>query len=131
MGGYIALLILQKILKLTPTGPVVEYLEFIEAASLVLCSLATFLWMAIGSLSRTTESEILAQRVIATICLVSAALLFSLHYSGGEIWGSTKIARPFAVIAVMMALASVMNIKGKDVQGEANPHKIMKKVNDE
>jgi len=105
VGGYIALLILQKILKLTPTGTVVEYLEFIEAASLVLCSLATFLWMAIGSLSRTTESEILAQRVIATICLVSAALLFSLHYSGGEIWGSTKIARPFAVIAVMMAFA--------------------------
>jgi hypothetical protein len=128
---YIALLILQKILKLAPIGSVVGYLEFIEAASLVLCSLATFLWMAIGSLSRTTEGEILAQRVIATICLASAALLFSLHYSGGEIWGSEKIARPFAVIAAMMALASVMNIKGKDVQGEANPHKIMKKVEEE
>jgi len=113
------------------TGMVVEYLEFIEAASLVLCSLATFLWMAIGALSRTTESEILAQRVIAGICLTSAALLFSLHYSGGEIWGSEKIARPFAVIAVMMALASVMNIKGKDVQGEANPHKIMKAKEEE
>ncbi|MAB35798.1 MAG: hypothetical protein CL975_00540 [Euryarchaeota archaeon] len=130
MGGYIGLLILQKILKLNPPGWFVGYLELIEAASLVLCSSATFLWMAIGSLSRTTKSEILAQRVIATICLASAALLFSLHYSGGEIWGSTKIARPFAVIAVMMALASVMNIKGKDVQGEANPHKIMKKVDD-
>ena len=107
------------------------YLEFMEGASLGLCSLATFLWMAIGSLSRTTESEVLAQRVIAAICLTSAVLLFSLHYSGGEIWGSSKIARPFAVIAVMMALASVMNIKGKDVQGEANPHKIMKKNNDQ
>lgn len=128
--GYIGLLILQKILKLNPPGWFVGYLELIEAASLVLCSSATFLWMAIGSLSRTTESEILAQRVIAAICLASAALLFSLHYSGGEIWGSKKIARPFAVIAVMMALASVMNIKGKDVQGEANPHKIMKKVED-
>jgi len=109
----------------------VGYLEFIEAASLGLCSLATFLWMAIGSLSRTTESEIMAQRVIATICLTSAALLFSLHYSGGEIWGSKKIARPFAVIAAMMALASVMNIKGKDVRGEANPHSIMKSQNEE
>lgn len=87
--------------------------------------------MAIGSLSRTTESEVLAQRVIAAICLSSAVLLFSLHYSGGEIWGSSKIARPFAVIAIMMALASVMNIKGKDVQGEVNPHKIMKKNNDQ
>lgn len=116
----------QKILKLSLTGLDVEYLEFIESASLGLCSLATILWMAIGSLSRTTEREIMTQRIIAAICLASAALLFSLHYFGGEIWGSKKIARPFGVIAVMMALASVMNIKGKDVQGEANPHKITK-----
>ena len=108
-----------------------EYLELIEAASLSLCGLATFLWMAIGSLSKTTGSEILAQRLISVICLSSAALLFALHYSGGEIWGSKNIARPFAVIAVTMAVASVMNIKGKDVQGEANPHNIMKARRDE
>ncbi len=131
VGRYIWLFINEKILKLPPPGLNVEYLEFIEAAALGLCSLATFLWMAIGSLSRTTESEIMAQRVIAAICLTSAALLFSLHYSGGEIWGSKKIARPFAVIAAMMALASVLNIKGKDVQGEANPHKIMKSRKEE
>jgi len=125
------LLIYDKLLKLPPIGLFMGYLEIIEAASLVLCSLATFLWMAIGSLSKTTESEILAQRIIAVICLTSALLLFSLHYSGGEIWGSNKIARPFAVIAVMMAGASVMNIKGKDVQGEANPHSIMKRLKDE
>ena len=125
------MLIYDKLLKLPPVGLFMGYLEIIEAASLVLCSLATFLWMAIGSLSKTTESEILAQRIIAVICLTSAVLLFSLHYSGGEIWGSNKIARPFAVIAVMMAGASVMNIKGKDVQGEANPHSIMKRLKDE
>ncbi len=125
------MLIYDKLLKLPPVGLFMGYLEIIEAASLVLCSLATFLWMAIGSLSKTTESEILAQRIIAAICLTSALLLFSLHYSGGDIWGSNKIARPFAVIAVMMAGASVMNIKGKDVQGEANPHSIMKRLKDE
>ena len=108
-----------------------SYLEIIEAASLGLCGLATFLWMAIGSLSKTTKSEVFAQRVIAGICLTSAILLFSLHYSGGEIWGSKNIARPFAVISIMMAVASVMNIKGKDVQGEANPHSIMKKIREE
>ena len=107
-----------------------DYLGFMESTSLGLCSLATFLWMAIGSLSKTTRSEIFAQRVIAGMCLTSAALLFFLHYSGGEIWGSDKIARPFAVTAVMMAISSVMNIKGKDVQGETNPHTIMKKVKD-
>jgi len=104
----------------------VDYLALTESASLGMCSLAVLLWMAIGSLSRTPESEILAQRVIAGICLASAALLFFLHYSGGEIWGSKNIARPFAVIAVIVALSSMMNIKGKDIQGESNPHKIMK-----
>tara|TARA_B100000929_G_scaffold241847_1_gene199205 strand:- start:1785 stop:1901 length:117 start_codon:yes stop_codon:yes gene_type:complete len=31
-----------------------------------------------------------------------------------------------AVIAVIVALAGMLNIKGKEVQGEANPHKIAK-----
>ena len=68
----------------------------------------------------------MAQRVIALICLVSAVLLFSLHYMGGELWGSRNMARPMAVIAVIVAISAVMNIKGKDVQGETNPHKIAK-----
>ena len=68
----------------------------------------------------------MAQRAIAMICLVSAVLLFVLHYMGGELWGSRNMARPMAVIAVIVAISAVMNIKGKDVQGEANPHKIAK-----
>lgn len=120
------MLIKHNILKPNSLGSGVDYLALTESASLGMCSLAVLLWMAIGSLSRTPESEILAQRVIAGICLASAALLFFLHYSGGEIWGSKNIARPFAVIAVIVALSSMMNIKGKDIQGESNPHKIMK-----
>ena len=45
--------------------------------------------------------------------------------------GIEEHCRPFAVIAVTMAVASVMNIKGKDVQGESNPHNIMKGRRDE
>ena len=102
------------------------YVEILESLALGLCGIATILWMSIGTLSRTRGSEIMAQRVIAGMCLISAVMLFALHGYGGELWGSRNIARPFAVIAVIVALASVMNIKGKDVQGEANPHKIMK-----
>ena len=112
--------------KSNSTGWVMDYLELTETASFVMCGLAVFLWMSIGSLSRTQRSELMAQRVIAGICLTSAGLLFVLHYSGGEIWGSDNIARPFGVIAIIVALSSMMNIKGKDVQGEANPHQIMK-----
>ncbi len=109
----------------------VDYLEIIETASFILCGSSIFLWMSIGSLSRNTRSEILAQRSIALICLTSALLLFALHYLGGEVWGSDKIARPLAVIAVIVALSSVMNIKGKEIQKGANPHKIMRSRKEE
>ena len=45
---------------------------------------------------------------------------------GGELWGSRNVARPFALIAVIVAITGMLNIKGKDVQGESNPHQIMK-----
>ena len=73
----------------------------------------------------------MAQRAIAMICLVSAVLLFVLHYMGGELWGSRNMARPMAVIAVIVAISAVMNIKGKDVQGETNPHKIARMRSEE
>ena len=82
--------------------------------------------MSIGTFSRTEAGEMLAQRVIAVLCLVSAVMLFALHYMGGELWGSRNVARPMAVVAVIVALAGAMNIKGKDVRGEVNPHKIAK-----
>ena len=97
-----------------------------ETASVGLCSVAVLLWMSIGTFSRTESGEMLAQRVIAALCLVSAVLLFGLHYMGGELWGSRNVARPMAVIAVIVALAGMLNIKGKDIQGETNPHKIAK-----
>ncbi len=119
------------LLKPSRTGFVMEFLELAESASFAMCSIAVFLWMSIGSLSRSTRSEVIAQRVIAIICISSAILLFIIHYSGGEIWGSSNIARPLAVVAIVVAISAVMNIKGKDVQGETNPHKIMKKLRDE
>jgi len=88
--------------------------------------LAVLLWMSIGSFSRTEVRELLAQRVIAALCVTSAVLLFALHQMGGELWGSRNMARPMAVIAVIVALAGMLNIKGRDVQGETNPHKIAK-----
>ncbi len=109
----------------------VDYVSVIQTASLSLCGLAVILWMSIGTLSRTTEHEMLVQRTIAAMCLISAVLLFAQHHSGGYLWGSRNVARPFAVIAVIVALASMMNIKGKDVQGEANPHSIRRSRREE
>jgi hypothetical protein len=65
------------------------------------------------------------------MCLISALLLFLLHYLGGELWGSKNAARPLAVLAVVVAITASLNIKGRDVQGEINPHQIMKIRRDE
>ena len=45
---------------------------------------------------------------------------------GGELWGSKSVALPMALVAVIVAISASMSLKGKDVQGEANPHQIMK-----
>ncbi len=116
---------------MTTIRVVVEIVGLLETGSVSLCGIAVILWMSIGTFSRSEAGELLAQRIIALICLFSALLLFILHYMGGELWGSRNMARPMAVIAVIVAISAVMNIKGKDVQGETNPHKIARMRADE
>ena len=108
-----------------------DLVNLIENISLGLCGTSTLLWISIGTLSRSENGEIIAQRVIMTMCLISALLLFLLHYLGGELWGSRNASRPLAVLAIVVALTASLNIKGKDVQGEINPHQIMKMRRDE
>lgn len=103
-----------------------ELIYVLETASITLCGFATILWMAIGTLARFENGEILTQKVVAALCISSAIMLFILHYSGGELWGSTNVARPFAIISIIVAVTGMLNIKGTDVQGETNPHQIMK-----
>ena len=103
-----------------------ELVSILETASVTMCGVATILWMAIGTLARFERGEVLTQKIVAALCIISAIILFILHYLGGELWGSTTVARPFAVIAVIVAISGMMNIKGKDVQGEYNTHQIMK-----
>ena len=116
---------------MTAIRVVVEIVGLLETGSVSLCGVAVILWMSIGTFSRSEAGELLAQRIIALICLFSALLLFILHYMGGELWGSRNMARPMAVIAVIVAISAVMNIKGKDVLGETNPHKIARMRVDE
>jgi len=131
LGATLVCLNWGNIIKSIPPRTDVDFVGVIQTASLSLCGLAVILWMSIGTLSRTTGREMAAQRTIASMCLVSAVLLFAQHHAGGELWGSRNVARPFAVVAVIVALASMMNIKGKDVQGEANPHSIMRSRREE
>ena len=103
-----------------------DLVNVVENISLSLCGVSTILWISIGTLSRTKEGELLAQRAIMILCSTSALSLFLLHYLGGELWESRNAARPLAVVAIVVAITASLNIKGKDVQGETNPHEIMK-----
>ena len=103
-----------------------ELISILETAAITMCGVATILWMAIGTLARFEKGEIMTQKIVATLCIISAIMLFLLHYLGGELCVSTNVARPFALVAIIVAISGMMNIKGKDVQGETNPHQIMK-----
>ena len=98
----------------------------LEAASVSFCGVATLLWMSIGTFARSERGEVVAQRAIAGLCITSAIMLILLNSMGGELWGSGSMALPMALVAVIVAIAATLNLKGKDVQGETNPHEIMK-----
>ena len=103
-----------------------ELLATLETASISLCGISMLLWMSIGTFTRADWGEAFAQKTIFVLCVTSAVLLFSLHYLGGELWGSRNVALPFALTALIVAAAGSLNIKGQDVQGEINPHEIMR-----
>ena len=100
--------------------------DFLETLSVSFCGVATLLWMSIGTFARTEKGEVLAQRTIASLCIISAIMLILLNSMGGELWGSGSMALPMAMVAVIVAISATLNLKGKDVQGETNPHKIRK-----
>ena len=103
-----------------------ELLATLETASITLCGIAMLLWMSIGTFTRAEWGEAFAQKTIFVLCVTSAFLLVLLHYFGGELWGSRNVALPFALTALIVAAAGSLNIKGQDVQGEINPHEIMR-----
>ncbi len=112
--------------KCTPNRKGVELLATLETASITLCGIAMLLWMSIGTFTRAEWGEVFAQKTIFVMCVTSAFLLVLLHHLGGELWGSRNVALPFALTALIVAAAGSLNIKGQDVQGEINPHEIMR-----
>jgi hypothetical protein len=41
-------------------------------------------------------------------------------------FGSANMARILAVVCIAVGISATMNIKGEEIQGEPNPHKLMK-----
>ena len=82
--------------------------------------------MSIGTLSRTDKSEKIAQKIMTILCFSAALSLFGLYFAGGNLFGSANFARVLAVVCIAVGVSAGMNIKGEDIQGESNPHDLMK-----
>lgn len=103
-----------------------ELVSLLESLSAVTCSGSFLIWMSIGTLSRTEKSEKFAQKIMTILCFGAAISLFGLYFAGGNLFGSANFARVLAVVCIAVGVSAGMNIKGQDVQGESNPHDLMK-----
>ena len=76
--------------------------------------------------SRSDKLELMAQNFIMFSLLATAAILWWLSYSDGELWGSNYLPKPLSVLCVIVAIAARLNIKGQNISFGANPHNIGK-----
>ncbi len=97
---------------------------FVESISQLLCGIAFLLWMMVATLSRTDRSEDIVQTVMVVVCLAATVSLSWLAWIDGSIWGSTFLPKPLAVLSLVFAIVSRMNIKGRNISQGANPHSI-------
>ena len=100
--------------------------ESIELLAQSLCFLSAILFALIATFSRSEKAESAAQNAIAILLVASAAVLWWLSLSGGELWGSNYLPKPLSLVCLILAFSARMNIKGKNVSFGANPHSIGK-----
>ena len=82
----------------------VELLANSETASISLCGIAMLSMDEYRHIySRGLGRSICSENNLCFVCHLSN-LLFSLHYLGGELWGSRNVALPFALTALIVLL---------------------------
>jgi len=102
-------------------------LELFESVLSWSCGLVVVIWISIGTLARSEKIERLSHNVMTLLCFLTAIGLVFFHFSGGVFWGSPPMANFLALVLVVMGLTSqIIPIKGEEIQGEPNPHHLMK-----
>ena len=101
-------------------------MDSIETLSQVLCASTLLLWILIANISRNDKAEDRAQWGMVILSLSAAASLIYLDSLGGDLWGSTYLAKPLAVLCIAFAFMARLNIKGRNISQGMNPHQIMK-----
>jgi hypothetical protein len=103
----------------------------IEIMAQVTCSISLIAFTFIATFSRSARLELKVQNFIMVTLILSAILLWWLHFAGGTLWGSNYLPLPLSVICVIIALSARLNIKGENVSFGANPHNISKMLEEE
>ncbi|MBT4066699.1 MAG: hypothetical protein HOE76_05730 [Euryarchaeota archaeon] len=103
----------------------------IEILAQSMCFISLFGFTFIATFSRSEKVELMAQNLIMSSLLLTAAVLWWLSLSGGELWGSNYLPKPLSVLCIIIAIAARLNIKGQNVSFGANPHTIGKNGEDE
>ena len=105
--------------------------EIIELLAQSMCFISLIAFIFIATFSRNEVLERSAQNFIMTSLLITAAVLWWLSLSGGELWGSNYLPKPLSLLCIIIAFAARLNIKGQNVSFGANPHSIGKMDEDE
>ena len=100
--------------------------ESIELLAQSLCFTSAILFAFIATFSRSQRAENAAQNAIAILLVASAATLWWLSLSGGELWGSNYLPKPISLVCLILAFSARMNLKATNVSFGANPHTIGK-----
>ena len=102
-------------------------LELFESILSWSCGLIIVIWISIGTLARSARIERLSHNTMTILCFVTAIGLVLFHYSGGVFWGSPALANFLALVLILMGVVSqIIPINGEEIQGEPNPHHLMK-----
>ncbi len=102
-------------------------LELFESLLSWSCGLVVVIWISIGTLARSRKVEILSHNIMTFLCLITALGLVLFHFLGGIFWGSPALANFLALVLILMGFVSqIIPINGEEIQGEPNPHHLMK-----
>jgi hypothetical protein len=102
-------------------------LEFFESLLSWSCGLVIVIWISIGTLARSQKIERISHNIMTFLCFITAVGLVFFHFQGGVFWGSPPLANFLALVLLVMGIASqIIPIRGEEIQGEPNPHHLMK-----
>ena len=102
-------------------------LELAETLLSWSCGTIVVIWISIGTLARSVRVERIAHNTMTVLCFLTAVGLVVFDRLGGEFWDSEPMANFLAFILVVMGVVGqIIPIRGEEIQGEPNPHHLMK-----